>query len=90
MTTARCATCVHWRDSQKHHRGPRDLAVLGPDYRPVTPQPFELHECLSPKVRFYERPEVDGVALMDGSEFFATMVTGPDFGCIHHEPDPRP
>jgi hypothetical protein len=40
-------------------------------------------------IRFYERPVEDGVAVMDGSEYWATMVTGPHFGCVNHEPDPR-
>jgi hypothetical protein len=87
--SGRCATCAHWRDADDGHRGPRDLAILGPDYRPVVPQPFDIHQCLSPKVRFYERPVEDGVAVMDGSEYWATMVTGPHFGCVNHEPDPR-
>lgn len=46
---------------------------------------FSVAQCTSPHVRFYERPARDGVALFDGSQYFAQIITGEDYGCIKHE-----
>lgn len=74
----RCKSCRWWQEQGKHDygKGPGDLALRDPvTHERIEPQPFE--------VRFFERPEQDGAALMDGSEYYAVLVTGPDFGCVH-------
>lgn len=86
-----CATCRFWRIEGGR---PNDIASAVADELavrdPVTheliePQPFEVRPCRAPLVRFYERPARNGAAIVDGSEYFAALVTGPDFGCIAHE-----
>lgn len=84
MIDGRCKSCRWWREQEGLGKGPGDLALRNPvTYELIEPQPFELRECHSPKVRFFERPEQDGAALLDGSEYYAVLVTGPDFGCVH-------
>lgn len=44
---------------------------------------FEVKYCKSPKITFYERPvESDGATVVDGSQYHAAIITGPDFGCV--------
>lgn len=40
--------------------------------------------CEHPKVLFYQRPERDGAAVCDGSEYAAELLTAEDFGCVLH------
>lgn len=91
----RCWSCQFWKSDEqapkKDHEGYTpglyNLAVTDPEtYETVVPQPFEIRYCRSPKLRMYERPEADGAATMDGSNYASCLVTGPDFGCIHHTP----
>lgn len=91
-----CGTCRHWliRDEED-----RENRVIFP-YHPVTyEQPEDEAEaaklyghrarvCHSPKVLFYQRPAIDGAAVMDGSEYRASLITGEQFGCVLHEPTP--
>jgi hypothetical protein len=85
--TGRCGTCRWWQTGSKdYHRDETQLEVRDAvTFERVEPQPFELRQCKHPKLRFYERPEIDGAALLDGSEFFATLVAGPHWGCVNHE-----
>ena len=46
---------------------------------------FAVRFCKHPKMYFYRRPLRDGVAVVDGSEWSASMLTGEDFGCVLHE-----
>ncbi len=32
-------------------------------------------------MKFYERPDKDGACVADGSEYYASLITGEDFGC---------
>jgi hypothetical protein len=56
-------------------------------YEPV-PATFPVRFCHSPKLREIERPEQDGMAVLDGSGYAAALATGPAFGCVHWEPEP--
>lgn len=84
--TPTCRTCAFWQIDPDHNDAWRldSLAVRDDDLEPVDPQPFEIRRCHSPKLREYERPEQDGAATLDGSEYYSALFTGPDFGCIHH------
>ena len=78
----RCRTCRHWTLS-----GARDDKVT--------------RDCKSPKITFAVLKYEDnldvvvdksgssiasnGAGVMDGEGYWAGLVTGPDFGCIHHE-----
>lgn len=44
-----------------------------------------VRRCRHPKLLFYQRPEINGAAVMDGSEYKAELVTGEEFGCVNHE-----
>lgn len=84
--------CRHWKlTDDTDPKYPQEAPVSGllvrdpVEYEPVDPQPFELRGCFSPKVRFYERPEVDGAAILDGSAYQGFLVTGPEFGCTAWE-----
>jgi hypothetical protein len=87
-----CKTCRFWvpgeeREKERNASHP-SFSLRDPvTYERIDPQPFEVRYCASPKLRDYERPEIDGAATVDGSEYFSALATGPDFGCIHHTPE---
>jgi len=67
------------------------LAPVDPDTFEPMAMPFEVRECKMPAMTFCERPvEPNGFGLADGSEYFATLVTAGDFGCVRHEPVDKP
>lgn len=41
--------------------------------------------CKHPKLEFCQRPERNALAVIDGSEYYAALLTGEDFGCVLHE-----
>lgn len=90
----RCATCIFWQSEESDKAWHAQTALAELDIRDavtheaIDPQPFDLRYCASPKMRRYERPEVDGASTVDGSEYWSALVTGPQFGCIHHTRKP--
>lgn len=80
-----CKTCRYWTVTDDDEYSPV-ITPIDPDTdEPMEGLAFEMRYCKCPKVVFYERPvESDGVALVDGSHYFAGMITGEDFGCVHH------
>jgi hypothetical protein len=86
-----CATCHWWREanpkpSHTHLRAEDVCAPLDPDtYEPIPPV-FPLRFCWHPMVCMNERPpEPSWVVVIDASDYYAALLTGPDFGCVHHE-----
>ena len=87
----RCATCKHWQEPNEKY----DL-ILYP-FHPGTCERTKTEEeaanvfghrvryCRNPKVEFYQRPKIDGAAVVDGSEYRAELITGEEFGCVLHE-----
>lgn len=80
-----CATCAHWKMPE------RDWDNICHPLDPETYEPmkttFEVRECQHPKLVRFERPcEANGFAVADGSNYWARLCTGPDFGCVKHEP----
>ena len=79
----RCASCRWWvlvpsTDSDSHYTEPLDLDTMQP-----LPQDFEVRRCANPRLTFCERPaRPDGATLIDGSEYLAAFLTGPEFGCV--------
>lgn len=48
--------------------------------------PWQVRVCTSPKLLRIERPiEPSGASVIDASEYYAALLTGPDFGCVNHE-----
>jgi len=43
-----------------------------------------VRRCRNPKLLFYQRPEIGGAAVLDGSEYIAELITGEEFGCSCH------
>jgi len=88
----RCATCKHWQEPEEKWD-----SILYP-YHPVTLDRVETEDeaaklfghrvryCKHPKVEFYQRPQIDGACVVDGSEYRAELITGEQFGCVLHEP----
>jgi len=88
-----CQTCRWWlRNAGDTYLGVTQelgeaLEVYSPmgDDTTVVPT-YSVRRCTSPALRFYETPSVDGAAVCDGSEYWAGLFTGPQFGCSRHEP----
>lgn len=89
-----CKTCKHWVFAD-----PDGLYAANELARPSKPGNFEhvteeeavalcghaVRQCTHPKIVFWERPAVDGAAVLDGSEYCALLITGEGFGCNLHE-----
>lgn len=93
----RCSSCVHWQEDENRYNN-----AISPDYNPVTLDewsseeerlawfPYEVRYCKHPKVLFYQRPEKDGAAVFDGSDYMAYLATGPNYGCVNGESESSP
>jgi hypothetical protein len=94
LSFPRCATCRHWQEHEDEQRS-WDL-ILYP-YHPGTHRPtqteseaakvfgYRVRYCRHPKIEFWQRPQVDGACVVDGSEYRAELITGEQFGCVLHE-----
>jgi hypothetical protein len=81
-----CKNCKWWQTKNdwdyegiRYDRDPNYERILNKVY---------AQECKSPKLKFYERPDPDGACVVDGSQYRAELLTGPDFGCVNHEEKP--
>ena len=81
----RCQTCRWWTPADDYNEIAHPLDPTN-DYLPMA-MPFEVRLCKSPKLLFYERPAIDGGTVVDGSQYKASLLTGPEFGCVNHEPE---
>ena len=87
-----CKNCQYWQTDETRYND-----AIDPDYNPATLSdwasneekqqffPYEVRYCKHPKVLFYQRPESNGAAVFDGSEYSAYLTTGPDYGCVNFE-----
>ena len=85
----RCKTCKHWQyKGRSENPNAGDLcAPVDPDTFREMAMPFEVRVCKHPGQKFHERPaETNGFGLVDGSQYYAALVTAEDFGCVRHEP----
>jgi hypothetical protein len=83
MTYPRCADCSHWKKAGRDDDHARtDMADLRDPITYEIIAPAML--CKHPALRFAERPEDGGAAVVDGSDFIARLMTGPQFGCVRH------
>ena len=93
---SKCATCKWWVRSDRGRGVQREMGeaysvYVDPDHhnanyaRKEQVATYDVRECTSPTLRFYEVPSADGAAVCDGSEYWAGLFTGPDFGCPNHE-----
>lgn len=83
-----CKTCQHWQDPNSDDFYARSLCKpLDPEnnYKPME-RGFSCKVCALPTQTFAEAPvERNGFGLVDGSEYYAALVTAEDFGCVRHE-----
>lgn len=88
-----CLTCKYWQNSKSAVRygsitNPPDPATYvecKTEEETKKKWGFLVRCCEHPKVVFYERPEINGAAVVDGSNFSATLLTAEGFGCVLHE-----
>ena len=88
-----CKTCKWWRNTQGDWRGfdvrlPIDPATDDPcetEEDVVKVFGYAVRRCENPRIRFYEFPDRNGCALVDGSEYHAHLETAEYFGCVLHE-----
>ena len=79
-----CKDCVWW--SMGDYDGYRYENLCFDRRSDLVPMPNPVRKfCLCPKRVFYERPALDGCAVVDGSEYMAELITGPMFGCVNFE-----
>ena len=84
-----CKTCAHWIDPSDSTGDDYHVAALCHpwDIDTAAPMklPFQVRMCKHPAQTFAERPvEVNGFGVVDGSEYYARLVTAEDFGCVRH------
>jgi len=82
-----CESCKSWIVPDENDYRSRDIwRPTDPDtYEPME-MPWDVRRCASKKFVYFERPvERNGAALVDGSDYFAGLFTGPDFGCTFYE-----
>lgn len=85
-----CKTCKHWKAiGDSNFRADQRADEVCRPFDPDTYEPMELgyevRECKSPFLRWFETPGPSEAALVDGSEYYAALLTGEDFGCVNHE-----
>jgi hypothetical protein len=88
----RCLTCKWWQldEDSRYSRVifPPDPATYEQEEdeeKNATKWGHRVRQCKHPKVLFYQRPERDGAAVCDGSEYRAELLTAENFGCVLHE-----
>lgn len=91
-----CKTCKWWEETKQdeYRNGGHELIF---PYRPDTQRRVQsekeeslvyghlIRYCGNPKILFYQRPTIDGAAVVDGSEYAAALITAEEFGCVLHE-----
>jgi hypothetical protein len=83
-----CKTCKFW--NQPKEESWREEEICNPTdpengFTPID-MGFKIRICGSDKIVFFETPPTSShISLIDGSEYYAKMLTGEDFGCVNHE-----
>ena len=78
-----CRTCKHWTPGESHDE--RCHPVDPDTYEPMALL-YEVRRCKSPLLQRFDRPaESHRASVCDGSNCAASLLTGPDFGCVNHE-----
>jgi hypothetical protein len=77
----KCKECKFWEEVKDEYD---PIASPEDEDGGLKKMPFEVRICKSPNITLFERnPNPNGVSLCDGSDYMATMYTGPEFGCIN-------
>ena len=83
----RCRTCKHWVQVDPTEYG----VLIGSGNCTKVPQIWDVSDLDFSGAVFKLKPEHAAVLAVveDADEFYARLVTMPDFGCVQHEPDTR-
>ena len=77
-----CKDCAFWENYDDCHG--QITQPVDPDTWEPMDIGFEVKACKSGNITIFERnPNKDGVSLTDGSNYYARMFTGPDYGCVN-------
>lgn len=95
--TQTCKTCKHWQEGKDFPEcnitrpvHPGTVTRVKDEAEAVAVFGYAVRECSHPKVLFFQRPEIDGATVCDGSEYAACLLTAEQFGCVLHEPAIEP
>jgi hypothetical protein len=82
-----CKTCKWWKDPENEdYKAEWICNPHDQDTFEKAKMPFEVKMCYHPGIAYFERnPSSSGISLVDGSEYYAMMCTGENFGCVNHE-----
>ncbi len=87
-----CKTCIFWQKDEimfneivhPYRPGTYDLERMTEE-ETIELHGYPLRYCKHPKILFYQRPEINGATVLDGSQYKACFVTAPEFGCVLHK-----
>ena len=81
-----CKSCRWWTPNKEDEWCYDGIIKPENDDGELMPVEFEVRRCKSPHLLFYERPvNRTDACVVDGSEYKAELITGPDYGCPNHE-----
>jgi hypothetical protein len=77
-----CENCQYWGGPEEDDWSYEDIKFdRDVNYKNIGEA--HVHKCWHPKLVFYERPAKDGACVVDGSQYVASLLTGPLFGCVN-------
>jgi len=84
----KCKTCQYWivpgNAIHKEYRAKNLCTPIDMDTFEEMKMPHEVKMCRSPNLIWFERPEIDQAAIIDGSEYYAELLTGEEFCCTNY------
>ena len=81
-----CKTCIHWtKPASDDYESKPICNPTDPDTFSAMVLDYGIRICKSPRLLWFASPGRDEAALIDGSEYYAALITGEDFGCTNHE-----
>ena len=87
----RCRDCKYWLDTERDDNdadGYDHYQSLRFDLHPSTYEKVgkvKAKYCGSANLLFYQSPGANQATVVDGSQYKAALITGPEFGCVNFE-----
>ena len=86
-----CKTCQYWTNPEANEWDYHAKPVCNPldaDTGKPMDTGIEVRICAHPAQTFSERPvEKNGFGVIDGSNYYARLITAEGFGCVRHLAD---